>query len=132
MPNSILIADDDADVRHLLDTKLRAAGYDTILAADGQSAIDQAKAAKPTLLILNPALPQHSGFEVLKALKTAGGSTQQPVIFLSTHHSSDDIAAAIAAGAADFISKPFSPRVVLERIQVTLIRYGLWQTQEQG
>jgi len=111
----VLIADDDPDVARVVDAHLRAAACRTLLAFDGQQAIDRIAADRPDLVVLDLMLPKVTGFEVLAAIRQ-----QEPplprVLVLSARGREDDITRAFELGAADYMTKPFSPQELLARL----------------
>ncbi|GIK43644.1 MAG: hypothetical protein BroJett011_74770 [Chloroflexota bacterium] len=123
MTTKILTVDSDADVRRLLDIRLRKAGYKVIPAANGDEAVPLAQAEQPDVVISRVRLPGMDGLTLTRRLKA---QVEGPplVILLSMLGSNRDIAAGFEAGADDYLTKPFSPLVLLERIRVNLIRTG--------
>jgi DNA-binding response OmpR family regulator len=119
----ILAVETDANVLHLLAVKLRKAGYEVITANDGAEAADLARAEKPDVVISEVILPGLKGLALTRRLK-AEPRTAPLVILLTVLGSDHDIAAGFAAGADDYMTKPFSPLVLVERLRVNLIRTG--------
>jgi DNA-binding response OmpR family regulator len=119
----ILAVETDANILHLLAVKLRKAGYEVITANDGAEAADLARAEKPDVVISEVVLPSLKGLALTRRLKTE--LNPAPVVILLTVLGSDhDIAAGFAAGADDYMTKPFSPLVLVERLRINLIRTG--------
>lgn len=114
-PLPILIADDDADILALVSYRLRRAGYDVVTAADGEQALTLAQERKPALAVLDVMMPGLNGFQVAERL--AGDI---PVILLTARVQEADVARGFAAGAVDYIRKPFSPQELLVRVQRTI------------
>ena len=122
MSVKILAADSGADVRHLLEVRLRKAGYQVILATNGNEAVQLAETEQPDVAIYGVRLPGLDGLALTRRLKAQPNA---PLVILLTIMSRDqDIAAGFAAGADDYLIKPFSPLVLAERIRVNLIRAG--------
>ena len=120
----ILIVDEDTDVLRLLRVKLNAAGYEVSRARDGKEALVQVEKEQPEIIITELLLPDINGLDLLVQLK-AEQSTAALILILSSAGSDEEIAAALAAGAADYVSKPFSPQLLLERIRVNRLRAAL-------
>lgn len=125
----VLAADDDADVLHLVEIKLGRAGYKVITAADGEAAIDLASAEQPDVVITEALLPKLDGLEVVRRIKE-NADPAPLVLILSGNDKDEDVAAGFASGADDYIGKPFSPDVLIERIRVALIRAEMPITTE--
>ncbi len=116
-----VIIDDDSDILRLIEIKLKKAGYDVLTAHDGEVGAELAHQERPDLIILETDLASRHGHEIIQEVK----KTHDPaplVLILSNNQSDEEIAAGFAAGADDYLIKPFSPRVLLERIRVTAIR----------
>ena len=104
----ILLADDSLTIRTMVSSRLERAGYDIELAADGAEALELAKRLDPDLFILDVEMPGLTGLEVTAHLRQAGVSS--PVILLTGMDDETDVAAGLAAGANEYITKPFSPQ----------------------
>lgn len=116
----VLAIDDDADVLRLLRIKLSKEGHEVATAADGRSAVEALEQEPPDLVILELEVPGTPGLEIVRVAK---GQSTAPLVIVLTHKRGDeDIAAGLAAGADDYLLKPFSPRVLSERIRVAAIR----------
>ncbi|MGZ8531687.1 MAG: sigma-54-dependent transcriptional regulator [Candidatus Binatia bacterium] len=100
----VLIVDDDAPARRLLQVRLRALGCEVALAADGQEALAEIKKHEPALMLLDLQMPKMGGIEVLRQLRTAG--TAFPVVVIIAHGSIESAVEAMKEGAYDFITKP--------------------------
>ena len=122
--DTILIIDDELQIRRLLDITLSANGYKTILSANGKDGLIDAATHRPTLVILDLGLPDINGFEILKKLREW---FQKPILILSVRTSEEDIVKALDLGANDYLTKPFRTGELLARIR-TAIR----QSQETG
>lgn len=112
----ILIADDDAEIRWLLRTTLEGGDVQIIEVDDGPSAIAAAQEALPDLVVLDWSMPGQSGIEVCRALRAEPTTAPVPILLLTARSSSEDERAALAAGAEDFITKPFSPLALLDKV----------------
>jgi DNA-binding response OmpR family regulator len=116
----ILIVDDDPDIRTVLIHKLHQAGHDTWPAVDGPSGLAAATKLVPDLALLDWMLPGMSGLEICRALRADRRLKHVPVLLFSARDQESDLEWAYAAGADEFVSKPFSPRRMLERINALL------------
>ncbi len=116
-PTRILIVDDEAAIRRLLCTSLAAQGYETIEAKTGQSAIEQSRAGKPDLVILDLGLPDMDGTEVLQEIRR---DSQVPVVILSVRDDEKGKVAAFDLGADDYVTKPFGMDELLARVRTGL------------
>ena len=123
MSTKILAVESDANILHLLAVKLRKAGYEVITANDGVEAVHLAQTEKPDAVISEVTLPGLEGLALTRRLKAQSGAAPV-VILLSILGSDRDIAAGFAAGADDYMTKPFSPLVLVERVRINLIRTG--------
>ncbi len=120
----ILIADDEADVLTLLETRLLATGYDVLKASDGVAALGRARRDEPALAILDVMMPGMSGLEVCRILKTDPKTARMPIILLTARNEEVDRVLGFELGADDYVLKPFSPRELGLRIQA-LLRHQL-------
>jgi two-component system, OmpR family, copper resistance phosphate regulon response regulator CusR len=114
----ILIAEDERRIASFLEKGLRANGFSTEVAADGEEALHCARSGKFDLLILDLGLPGKDGFAVLRELRQAG--RQLPVVILTAKDSVGDTVAGLEGGADDYITKPFSFDELLARVRVRL------------
>ena len=100
----VLIVDDDAPARRLLQVRLRALGCDVVMAGDGQEAMVEIKKHEPALMLLDLQMPKMGGIEVLRRLRSAGAVF--PVVVITAHGSIESAVEAMREGAYDFITKP--------------------------
>jgi DNA-binding response OmpR family regulator len=105
--SKILIVDDEPDVLLLLRINLEAAGYQAVLAADGETALERIADSAPDLVLLDIMMPVMDGWGVLQAL--AGRSDAPLVVVVSAKSSDRDIVRALTSGAMDYVTKPFDP-----------------------
>ena len=110
----ILVVDDDAKIVRLVRTYLERAGYRVIEAADGRTALSAIALEMPALVVLDVMLPEVDGIAVLKAVRR---TDRTPVIILSARGLVDDRITGLAAGADDYLAKPFSPAELVLRVQ---------------
>ena len=118
----VLVADDDADIRDLVAFKLEQVGFDVIAVEDGQTAVEQARSRQPTLAVLDVSMPGLSGIEVCRMLRSDPATAGILIIMLTARVQEQDVEGGFSAGADDYVTKPFSPRELVSRIQALLSR----------
>lgn len=116
----ILVADDDPDVLDLVRFVLQGAGHDIVAARDGGEALTQALGGEFELLVLDVMMPVMTGLDVVAAVRSAGDVAQPAVLMLSALSSQGDVRAGRAAGADDYLSKPFAVTELVRRVRVLL------------
>lgn len=109
MGKKILIADDEEDVKVVVQLFLESKGYDIVTAYDGLDAMDRAREEKPDLIILDVMMPIIDGFEVCKKLKEDPDLQDIPVVMLSASSHAESKQRGLEVGAVDYIVKPFDP-----------------------
>jgi chemotaxis protein methyltransferase CheR len=130
--HSILVVDDTrANIGFLLETLSRA-GYRVRVAPDGETALEQVQYAAPDLVLLDVMMPGIDGFETCKRLRKLPGQAQLPVIFMTALADAQDKVRAFAAGANDYVTKPFQSEEVLARVRVHLARRMLATQLEEA
>lgn len=122
--STILLAEDDPDIRRLVSFKLDRAGFDVVAVEDGSAALDEARRHPPDLVILDVWMPRMSGIDVCRELRAGAGTARVPIIMLTARARPQDLELAYAAGANDYMIKPFTPRELLERVETVLARVG--------
>ena len=120
----ILIVEDDAPVRNLMTTTLKAHDYRYLTAASGESAIMEASSHNPDIILLDLGLPDIDGVEVIKKIRTW---SNVPIIVISARSEDRDKIDALDAGADDYLTKPFSVEELLARLRVTQRRLSVMQ-----
>ncbi|HVF13203.1 MAG TPA: response regulator [Acidimicrobiales bacterium] len=125
----VLVVDDDTDIRELITWKLGQAGYGTMSEPDGAAGLAAASGASPSawgvrpdLVLLDWAMPQMSGIDVCRALRADPATSAIPIILLTAKAQESQVERGFAAGADDYIVKPFSPREMLRRVDALLGR----------
>lgn len=118
--STILVAEDDVHILFLIQRRLESAGYTVVSFEDGRQALDYALEHKPDLLLLDIMLPGMDGLEICRRVKQAYNHEPPPIVLISARGQQADIEAGLAAGADDYIIKPFSPRLLLETIESML------------
>jgi DNA-binding response OmpR family regulator len=116
----ILIADDERDIRDLVTFTLRFAGFDVIVTANGEEAYQAAVQELPDLVVLDVRMPRMTGYEACIKMKETPATSHIPVIFLSAKGQESEVQAGLAAGAVDYILKPFSPDDLSRRVKEIL------------
>jgi DNA-binding response OmpR family regulator len=115
----IMVVDDDQEMLKLLNYTLRREGFDTVVMADGDSALTLLAEIKPDLVILDTMMPGLDGFQTLDLLRE---HSNVPVIMLSARHEVASLQKALFLGADDYVAKPISTRSLIARIQAKLRR----------
>jgi DNA-binding response OmpR family regulator len=115
----ILIVEDEANIRHILKYNLELDGHSVLLAENGQQALDQ-MSEKPELVLLDVMMPVLNGLETCKILKADPATKDIPVFMLTAKSQINDIEEAFRVGADDYLTKPFDPDALSERINTKL------------
>ena len=122
MIRSILIVEDEKEIRDLLVHYLRKEGFETSVAADGDAGFAEAKAGRPGLILLDILMPGMDGLELLRAIRADRDIGATPVVMLTAKGDETDRIVGLELGADDYIPKPFSPREVVARIRAVFRR----------
>jgi DNA-binding response OmpR family regulator len=130
MPPTILVAEDQADIRELLVMNLRNANYDVQSVGDGLAALESQNEQSSDLLILDLMMPGMDGLEVCKALRARGRST--PILMLTAKSTELDRVLGLELGADDYLTKPFSLAELLARVKALLRRADLQRTAQRN
>lgn len=118
----ILVVDDEEDILELVKFNLSREGYDVVIAASGEKAIDLARKEPPHLIVLDLMLPGIDGLEVTRLIKNNPETRQIPIVMLTAKGEEPDVVAGLELGADDYVTKPFSPRILLARVRAVLRR----------
>jgi len=118
----ILVVDDEADVVSTVAYRLKFAECQVVTASNGQEGLDQAKAEKPDLILLDTNMPVMNGHEMLERLRVDETLRHIPVIMLTARCEAQDIATASAYGVSDYVTKPFDFAQLMEKIRAVLKR----------
>lgn len=113
----VLICDDEPNIVESVSYVVRRAGYEQLIAEDGQSALDMAQREMPDLIILDVRMPRLNGNQVCEQLKNNPATRNIPIIMLTAYGQPQDHAFSMACGADDFMLKPFSPRELSAKIK---------------
>lgn len=122
MKKKILIVEDDSDIASMIEYNLREEGFDTRIVGNGLEALTVAKMFHPDIIILDIMLPGLNGFEVCKKLKSDEKTSSAAIIMLTVKASETDVVLGLELGADDYVTKPFSPRVLIARVKSILRR----------
>jgi DNA-binding response OmpR family regulator len=118
----ILVADDDVDIRELVEFKLSTLGHEIVAVADGAAAVDACRAQRPDLAVLDVMMPGVSGLEAIRVIRADPALADLPVILLTARAQDSDVETGFDSGADDYITKPFSPRELAARVEALLER----------
>ncbi|MFW6413947.1 MAG: response regulator [Verrucomicrobiota bacterium] len=127
----ILVVDDEHDIQELVSYNLKRDGYTVTTVGTGEEAIQHARSNLPHLIILDLLLPGIDGLEVCKALKNDYSTKNIPIIMLTAKGEEADIVTGLELGADDYITKPFSPRVLNARVKA-VFRLSKSADEEEG
>lgn len=117
---TILVVDDERDIVELVEYNLAKNGYQVLTAMTGEDALKTARAQVPNLVVLDLMLPGIDGLDVCKVLKNDPRCKDVPIIILSAKGEESDIVTGLELGADDYVTKPFSPRILLARVRAVL------------
>lgn len=112
----ILVVDDEVYIVHILDFSLRMEGYEVVTALDGEQALERIESERPDLIVLDIMMPKLDGYEACRRLRANPDTRDIPIILLSAKGRNVDQKMGIDAGADEYITKPFSPRKLVEKI----------------
>ena len=118
----VLVVDDEEDILHLVEYNLAKEGFDVTAVTTGEEALTAVREDPPDLVVLDLMLPGVDGLEVCKLLKRHPRTAAVPVVMLTAKGEEADVVAGLELGADDYVTKPFSPRVLLARIKAVLRR----------
>ena len=128
MAISVLVVEDDKNIRELLQLYLEKEGYAVTLAGDGEQGLAKFRTIKPDLVLLDVMMPVMDGWAVCRAIRA---ENQTPIIMLTAKGETDDKVSGLKAGADDYITKPFEMREVLARMEAVLRRSGGIATEKK-
>jgi DNA-binding response OmpR family regulator len=118
----VLVADDDPDILSLVALRLERAGYEVVVARNGEEAVTSAVERTPDIALLDVMMPRLDGYEATARLRAHEATRHMPVILLTARVQEADITRGIEAGADDYVKKPFSTQELRERVQAALGR----------
>ena len=119
---TVLVVEDDPVILRLLEVNFELEGFSVLLAHDGAEGIEVARAEKPDVIITDIMMPKTSGLELVTTLKGDDATSGIPIILLSAKAQTSDLKVGIDAGADDYITKPFEPLDLVDRVNALLSR----------
>ena len=122
MPQRILVVDDDKDIVRLVRAYLAQAGFEVLVAYDGESALHIVRRDRPDLVVLDLMLPDRDGWEITRIIRSAPAISRTPILMLTARVEDTDKIVGLELGADDYVTKPFNPRVVVARVRAVLRR----------
>ncbi|MGD9317388.1 MAG: response regulator transcription factor [Anaerolineae bacterium] len=122
MAQRILVVDDDKEIVRLLRAYLEQAGYQVVVAYDGETALHLFRRERPDLAILDLMLPDRDGWDVTRIVRGDAGLSATPIIMLTARVEDQDKIIGLELGADDYVTKPFNPREVVARVRAVLRR----------
>ena len=125
----ILVADDDVDIRELVEFKLSTLGHEIVAVNDGAAAVEACREHRPDLAVLDVMMPGMSGLDAIRVIRSDPSMADIPVILLTARAQETDVETGFDSGADDYITKPFSPRKLVERIN-TILHQGTLPKQQ--
>ena len=128
-PRKVLVVDDDAHIRDVVSFTIRRAGLEVLEAADGRQALEVAESEAPDLILLDILMPELEGIDVCRAIRR---TSNVPILFLSSKDRVADRIIGLDAGGDDYVTKPFSPRELLARVQAMLRRIDALEAGNRG
>ena len=120
MPKKILVVDDEPFILRLVESRLKANGYEVVTAADGQEGLAKARSEKPDLIVLDIMLPKLDGYRVCRLLKLDDNYKHIPILMFSARVQGEDREKGLEAGANAYMTKPFDPQAFLGQIKSLL------------
>jgi CheY-like chemotaxis protein len=121
----ILVAEDERDIRELINFTLMFAGHQVTQAANGAEAVELAPKVKPNLIMMDVRMPKMTGYEACRQMKLIPEVKDIPVVFLSAKGQDEEVQTGLEAGAVAYILKPFSPEDLTRRIAEILKEQGI-------
>ena len=114
--NTVLVVDDDPVILKLLEVNFEMEGFDVLVAHDGQEGIAVARESRPDVVVSDIMMPKQSGLELVVALKGDPATRDIPIILLSAKAQNADVRTGLDAGADDYVTKPFEPMDLVDRV----------------
>ena len=118
----IVVADDDVDIRELVEFKLSTMGHEIVAVADGAAAVEACREQRPDLAVLDVMMQGMSGLEAVRIIRADAELADVPVILLTARAQESDVETGFDSGADDYVTKPFSPRELANRVEALLSR----------
>jgi CheY-like chemotaxis protein len=127
--SSILVAEDERDIREFLVVALQVSGFNVIEARNGEEAVALTHGHNPDLILLDVRMPKITGFQACEMLKADPSTRDIPIIFLSAYAQKDEIRQGLALGADEYLTKPIAPDVLVERVTNVLTQFKSEETE---
>ena len=124
MSQRILVVDDDRQIVRLLRAYLEQAGFQVLVAYDGETALQAVRRERPDLVVLDLMLPDRDGREITRLVRGDAVLASTPIVMLTARVEDTDKIVGLELGADDYVTKPFNPQVVVARIRAVLRRVG--------
>ena len=128
----VLVVDDEADLVELIGLNLRRSGYRVATASNGEEALRQARKLLPDLVILDVMMPGLDGTEVTRQLRASADTEHLPILMLTARTEETDEVVGLSVGADDYVTKPFSPKVLMARVKSLMRRSTVPATPAAG
>jgi len=119
---TVLVVEDDPVILRLLEVNFDLEGFTVLQAQDGAEGLDVARAHRPDVIVTDIMMPKMSGIELVEALRADDATAKIPILLLSAKAQSSDLKAGMDAGADDYVTKPFEPLDLIERVNDLLSR----------
>jgi DNA-binding response OmpR family regulator len=130
-PKKILIVEDEADIAQLVKLYLEKEGFRTMIASTGIEGLKLIKTDRPDMVILDLMLPEIDGLEICKKIRNAPDTALLPILMLTAKVEESDTVVGLELGADDYITKPFSPKVLVTRVKALFRRLGRTEDPKQ-
>lgn len=118
----VLVVDDEVFIRKMIDARLKASGIDVIEAENGIEALDKTISDRPNLIIMDVMMPKMDGFQACEAIRSNSSIADTPIVMLTARGQLVDMEKAMALGILEYITKPFSPKMLTEKVLEILNR----------
>ena len=119
---TVLVVEDDPVILRLLEVNFELEGFNVLLAQDGEAGIAAARAGRPDVIVTDIMMPRVSGIELVEALKGDPSTASIPIVLLSAKAQSGDLRAGMESGADAYVTKPFEPLDLIDRVNALLSR----------
>jgi DNA-binding response OmpR family regulator len=116
MPATILVVDDDPVILQLLQVNFEMEGFTVVTAVDGEDGVNKARSGKPDIVVSDVMMPKKSGLELAAELKADEATRSIPVLLLTAKAQWNDVATGLESGADDYVTKPFEPLELVDRV----------------
>ena len=121
---TVLVVEDDPTILTLLEVNFEMEGFVVLTAEDGEAGLAVAKESKPDVVVSDVMMPKMSGLELVQAMKADKALSRIPIVLLSAKAQGTDVRSGLEAGADDYVTKPFEPLDLIDRVNAVLLRSG--------